>query len=104
MSINSSGSRHELEVIKANQMLQDTPTIQHEKIINESIDDPSLQLLVGNLEIPLGKNVPVEKDRHVASFSFIFALLFSLILVSIYWLMVVTVDVDTYGSDRMVYR
>lgn len=83
---------HEIEVMKANQMLQDTSTVQHEKVVNETIDGP------------LGKNVPVVKDRHVfASFNFVFELLFNLILVSDYWLMDVTVDVDAYGRNIMMH-
>ena len=92
MSISTSDSTLELGVANQGQMLQDTPTVQHEGMLIESIDGS------------LGKNVPVVKDRYVVDlFSFISALLFSLMLVNVCWLVAMTTDVDAYGSDRIIF-
>lgn len=49
--------------------------------------------MVESLEVPLGKNLLVVKYRHVVdSFTFIFLLLSSLILISGYWLVAGVVD------------
>lgn len=52
----------------------------------------------------MGRNIPIMKDRHVVdSFSFIYTLLFSLILISGYWLVVGAIDVYVYESNRMMH-
>ena len=92
MSISTGGSTLELGVANQGQMLQDALVVQHDGMMIESIDGT------------LGKNVPVVKDRYVVDlFSFISALLFSLMLVNFCWLVATTVDVDAYGSDRIMF-
>lgn len=106
MSVRSGDPRHELEAIKANQaqMSQNMPMVQREETRNESIDDPSPQLMVGSLEVPLVKNVPIIKGKHVGdSFTFVSALLFILIFINTYWLVVGVTYVDAYRSDTMMY-
>ena len=73
-------------------MLQDAPTVQREGMMIESIDGS------------LGKNIPIVKDQYfVDLFSFIFTLLFSLMLVNVCWLVAMTTDVDVDGSDRIMF-
>ena len=60
--------------------------------------------MIESIDGSLGKNVHVVKDRYVVDlFSFISALLFSLMLVNVGWLVAMTVDVDAYGSDRIMF-
>ena len=92
MSVSTGGSTLELGVANQGQMLQDALAVQHEKMMIESIDGS------------LGKNVPVVKDRIVVDlFSFISALMFSLMLVNFCWLVATTLDVDVYGSDNIMF-
>ena len=92
MSVSTGGSTLELGVANQGQMLQDAPTVEHEGMMIESIDSS------------LGKDVPVVKDRYVVDlFSFISALLFSLMLVNVCWLVATIIDVDAYGSDRIMF-
>ena len=92
MSVSTGGSTLELGVANQGEMLQDTPIVQHEGTLIESIDGS------------LGKNVPVVKNRYVVDlFFFISVLLFNLMLVNVCWLVAMTVDVDAYGSDRIMF-
>ena len=60
--------------------------------------------MIESIDGSLGKIVPVIKDRYVVDlFSFISALLFSLMLVNFCWLVATTIDVDAYGSDRIMF-
>lgn len=91
MSVSTGGSTLELRVANQGQMLHDAPTVQHEGMMIERIDDS------------LGKIVLVVKNRYVVDlFSFIFALLFILMLVNFCWLVATTVDVEAIGSDRIM--